>query len=83
MSRQVELLQGTLVLQAVSLGPTHGYGILLRIQQVSKDSRFRRGPCTPHSTAWNITARSPPSGARATTSARRSSTRLRRRAGSS
>ena len=40
MSRQVELLQGTLdllVLQAVSLGPTHGYGILLRIQQVSKE----------------------------------------------
>ncbi len=40
MSRQIELLQGTLdllVLQAVSLGPTHGYGILLRIQQVSRE----------------------------------------------
>jgi PadR family transcriptional regulator len=34
----VELLQGTLdmlILKAVSLGPLHGYGVLLRIQQVS------------------------------------------------
>ncbi len=34
------LLQGTLdmlILKAVSLGPLHGYGILLRIQQISKD----------------------------------------------
>jgi transcriptional regulator len=40
MNKQSELLQGTLdllVLKAVSLGPTHGYGILLRIQQVSRD----------------------------------------------
>ena len=32
------LLQGTLdllVLKAVSLGPLHGYGVLLRIQQIS------------------------------------------------
>jgi len=38
--KQLELLQGTLdmlILKAVSLGPLHGYGILLRIQQVSKD----------------------------------------------
>jgi len=38
-SRQPELLQGTLdmlILKAVSLGPLHGYGILLRIQQISK-----------------------------------------------
>ena len=37
---QLELLQGTLdmlILKAVSLGPLHGYGILLRIQQISKD----------------------------------------------
>jgi PadR family transcriptional regulator, regulatory protein PadR len=37
--RQLELLQGTLdmlILKAVSLGPFHGYGILLRIQQISK-----------------------------------------------
>ena len=36
----VELPQGTLemlILKAVSLGPLHGYGILLRIQQISKD----------------------------------------------
>jgi len=38
--RQLELLQGTLdmlILKAVSLGPLHGYGVLLRIQQISKD----------------------------------------------
>jgi transcriptional regulator len=35
---QAELLQGTLdllILKAISLGPLHGYGILLRIQQLS------------------------------------------------
>jgi transcriptional regulator len=34
----VDLLQGTLdlmILKAVSLGPLHGYGVLLRIQQIS------------------------------------------------
>jgi PadR family transcriptional regulator, regulatory protein PadR len=38
--KQIDLLQGTLdmlILKAVSLGPLHGYGILLRIQQISKD----------------------------------------------
>jgi len=38
--KQLGLLQGTLdmlILKAVSLGPLHGYGILLRIQQISKD----------------------------------------------
>lgn len=37
---EVDLLQGTLdmlVLKAVSLGPLHGYGVLLRIQQISGD----------------------------------------------
>jgi len=41
MGKQVDILQGTLdmlILKAVSLGPLHGYGILLRIQQVSKDA---------------------------------------------
>jgi PadR family transcriptional regulator PadR len=36
--QQTELLQGTLdmlILKAVSLGPLHGYGVLLRIQQIS------------------------------------------------
>src|SRR5581483_7019373 len=38
MPKQVDLLQGTLdmlILKAVSLGPLHGYGVLLRIQQIS------------------------------------------------
>ena len=38
--KQMELLQGTLdmlILKAVSLGALHGYGVLLRIQQISKD----------------------------------------------
>ena len=40
MSKAVELPQGTLemlILKAVSLGPLHGYGILLRIQQISNE----------------------------------------------
>ncbi len=40
MSDTTELLQGTLdllILKAVSLGPLHGYGILLRIQQISQN----------------------------------------------
>jgi PadR family transcriptional regulator, regulatory protein PadR len=40
LSHPTELLQGTLdllILKAVSLGPLHGYGVLLRIQQISKD----------------------------------------------
>ena len=40
MNKQMELLQGTLdmlILKAVSLRPLHGYGVLLRIQQISKD----------------------------------------------
>jgi PadR family transcriptional regulator, regulatory protein PadR len=39
-SDTTELLQGTLdllILKAVSLGPLHGYGVLLRIQQISQD----------------------------------------------
>jgi len=38
---QLELLQGTLdllILKAVSLSPLHGYGVLLRIQQISRQS---------------------------------------------
>jgi PadR family transcriptional regulator PadR len=40
MTKQMDLLQGTLdmlILKAASLGPLHGYGILLRIGQISKD----------------------------------------------
>jgi len=39
MSDEAELLPGTLdllILKAVSLGPLHGYGVLLRISQISK-----------------------------------------------
>jgi PadR family transcriptional regulator, regulatory protein PadR len=38
MSNEAELLPGTLdllILKAVSLGPLHGYGVLLRIAQIS------------------------------------------------
>src|SRR2546428_13822590 len=39
--KSVDLLQGTLdmlILKAVSLGPLHGYGVLLRIRQIPKDA---------------------------------------------
>ena len=38
MMKQLDLLQGTLdmlILKAVSLGPLHGYGVLLRIAQIT------------------------------------------------
>lgn len=38
MNEQAQLLPGTLdllILKAVSLGPLHGYGVLLRIEQIS------------------------------------------------
>jgi PadR family transcriptional regulator PadR len=40
MAKQVDLMQGTLemlILKAVSLGKLHGYGVLLRIQQISSE----------------------------------------------
>jgi PadR family transcriptional regulator PadR len=40
-SKSAELLPGTLdmlILKAVSLKPLHGYGVLLRIRQISKDA---------------------------------------------
>src|SRR4029450_10579395 len=39
MPSTIELLQGTLdvlILKAVSLGPLHGYGVLLRIEQITQ-----------------------------------------------
>ena len=39
MTGQAQILPGTLdllILKAVSLGPLHGYGILLRIEQISR-----------------------------------------------
>lgn len=41
MAEQAQLLPGTLdllILKAVSLGPLHGYGVLLRIGQISRDA---------------------------------------------
>ncbi len=41
MSNQAQLLPGTLdllILKAVSLGPLHGYGVLLRIGQISENA---------------------------------------------
>ncbi len=40
MGKSADLLPGTLdmlILKAVSLGPLHGYGVLLRIGQISKN----------------------------------------------
>jgi transcriptional regulator len=40
MPKPADLLQGTLdmlILKAVSLGPLHGYGVLLRIEQISRN----------------------------------------------
>lgn len=49
--KQMELLQGTLdllILKAVSLGPLHGYGVLLRIQQISgKELVIQQGSLYP------------------------------------
>lgn len=39
MAEQADLLPGTLdvlILKAVSLGPLHGYGVLLRIEQITQ-----------------------------------------------
>ena len=51
MSDTTELLQGTLdllILKAVSLGPLHGYGVLLRIEQISqKRLQIQQGSLYP------------------------------------
>jgi transcriptional regulator len=51
MEKQIDLLQGTLdmlILKAVSLGPLHGYGVLLRIQQISgKQLEIQQGSLYP------------------------------------
>jgi transcriptional regulator len=51
MATTTELLQGTLdllVLKAISLGPLHGYGVLLRIQQMSHDKlQIQQGSLYP------------------------------------
>jgi transcriptional regulator len=51
MATTTDLLQGTLdllVLKAISLGPLHGYGVLLRIQQISRDKlQIQQGSLYP------------------------------------
>ena len=51
MPPSAELLPGTLdllILKAVSLGPLHGYGVLLRIGQISGDAlRIEQGALYP------------------------------------
>jgi transcriptional regulator len=51
MTTTTELLQGTLdllILKAISLGPLHGYGVLLRIQQISRDKlQIQQGSLYP------------------------------------
>jgi len=54
----VDLLQGTLdmlVLKAASLGPLHGYGVLLRIQQISQNRlEIQQGSLYPPCTGWSM-----------------------------
>jgi PadR family transcriptional regulator len=49
--KPVDLVQGTLdllILKAISLGPLHGYAVLLRIQQMSQDKlRIQQGSLYP------------------------------------
>lgn len=51
MATHTDLLPGTLdllILKAVSLGPKHGYGVLLRIEQISGDAlRIEQGALYP------------------------------------
>lgn len=51
MNRQVELIQGTLdmlILKAVSLGGLHGYGVLLRLQQLTSEQlQIQQGSLYP------------------------------------
>ena len=81
MARTTDLLPGTLdmlILKAVSLRPLHGYGVLLRIAQISETRcRSRRDPCIRRCTGSSTRVSSRPSGARATTIEGRSSTRSR------
>ena len=41
MPKEIDLLQGTLdllILKSLALGPVHGYGVSLRIQQLSREA---------------------------------------------
>ena len=51
MPKPLDLIQGTLdmlILKAVSLGPLHGYGVLLRIEQISNEKlKIEQGSLYP------------------------------------
>jgi PadR family transcriptional regulator, regulatory protein PadR len=51
MSRQVDLVQGTLdmlILKAVSLGSLHGYGVLVRLRQLTNEQlQIQQGSLYP------------------------------------
>ena len=57
---QADLLPGTLhvlILKAVSLGAQHGYGVLLRIEQITGGAlAIEQGALYPRSIASNIKA---------------------------
>ena len=80
MGKPADLMQGTLdmlILKAVSLGPLHGYGILLRIQQISKDRlEIQQGSLYPALYRLEHQGLIAASGANPTTSARRRYYRL-------
>jgi Transcriptional regulator PadR-like family len=81
--RQRDHLQGTLdmlILKAVSLGPLHGYGVLLRIQQISGEELvIQQGSLYP---ALYRLEHQGANGARARTTARPNIIGLRRPVGS-
>ena len=80
MGNTVDLPQGALemlILKASSLGPLHGYGILLRIQQISGERlEILQGSFTPQSIGLNGEAGSEGNGANQRIIARPSSIAL-------
>ena len=77
-AKQAELLPGTLdllILKAVSLGALHGYGVLLRIGQISGGAlTIEQGLCIPRSIGSKSRAFWTPSGAHRRTTVGPSST---------
>jgi hypothetical protein len=72
------LLPGTLdllILKAVSLGTLHGYGVLLRIQQITGGAlQVQQARSIRRCTVWNARGSSTANGARPTITAAPSST---------
>jgi hypothetical protein len=86
MPPQADLLPGTLdvlILNAVSLGAQHGYGVVLRIEQITGGAMaIEQAPSIPRCTGSNTKGCSKPSGASPRTTAARSSTASPHQAGS-